>query len=69
MSEIPEIAFDSNNASMIAFTVRTKTNDVVEQSDKMKHFFENNTVSIFGKLMPLMASELILKPFKLGNND
>uniref|UniRef100_A0A8R1Y399 Cadherin domain-containing protein n=1 Tax=Onchocerca volvulus TaxID=6282 RepID=A0A8R1Y399_ONCVO len=48
MSKIPEIAFDSNNASMMAFTVRTETNNVVEQMNKMKHLFENHTVSVFG---------------------
>ncbi|CAG9529897.1 unnamed protein product [Cercopithifilaria johnstoni] len=48
MSKIPETAFDSNNASMIAFTVRTETNSVVEQANKMKHLLENNTVSVFG---------------------
>ncbi|KAL3981441.1 hypothetical protein ACH3XW_43110 [Acanthocheilonema viteae] len=48
MSKTPEIAFDSNNASMIAFTVRIETNNAVEQANKMKHLFENNTISIFG---------------------
>uniref|UniRef100_A0A915PRB3 Cadherin domain-containing protein n=1 Tax=Setaria digitata TaxID=48799 RepID=A0A915PRB3_9BILA len=47
MSDIPEIAFDSNNASMIAFTVRTEANNVIEQANKMKHLFENNTVTVF----------------------
>uniref|UniRef100_A0A0R3RMU2 Cadherin domain-containing protein n=1 Tax=Elaeophora elaphi TaxID=1147741 RepID=A0A0R3RMU2_9BILA len=48
ISKAPKIAFDSNNASMIAFTVRTETNNVVEQANKMKHLFENNTLSVFG---------------------
>lgn len=58
MSKIPEIAFDSNNASMMAFTVRTETNNVVEQMNKMKHLFENHTVSVFGKSTSLTTSEL-----------
>ncbi|EJD74398.1 hypothetical protein LOAG_18280, partial [Loa loa] len=48
MSKIPKIAFDSNNASMIAFTIRTETNSVVEQANKMKYHFQNNTISVFG---------------------
>ncbi|EJW80521.1 cadherin domain-containing protein [Wuchereria bancrofti] len=49
MSKTPKISFDSNNASMIAFTIRTETNSVVEQANKMKYHFQNNTVSVFGK--------------------
>nr|CDP97079.1 Bm10144 [Brugia malayi] len=48
MSKTPKISFDSSNASMIAFTVRTETNSVVEQANKMKYHFQNNTVSVFG---------------------
>lgn len=67
MSKIPEIAFDSNNASIIAFTVRTGTNNAGEQANKMKHLFGNNTISIFGKLISLTASKFELLILKLLN--